>query len=119
METIPADKATERLKLHTHAQQDATLVRCVGRLTMESAPLLKTEVKGLIAQKKRVILDLHEVVQMDSSGLGALVALYISSKGANCEFRVVNMSKPIRELLSLSNLLLLFESCGRSGTRPV
>ena len=82
---------------------------------MESAPLLKAEVKCLIAPQKRVILDLQEVVQMDSSGLGALVALYISSKASNCEFQVVNMSKPIRDLLSLSNLLLLFESCGRYG----
>lgn len=119
METAPLEKAAERLKLHTEAGEDATLVRCSGWLTMESAPRLKTEVKGHIARCKRVVLDLHEVEKMDSSGLGALVALYISSKGANCEFQVVNMSKPIRDLLSLSNLLLLFESCGRSGTRPV
>lgn len=115
METIPADNATDRLKLHTHSEDDATVVRCTGRLTMESAPLLKTEVKALIAQNKRVILDLHEVAQMDSSGLGALVALYISAKKDACQFQIVNMSKPIRDLLSLSNLLLLFEPCGRYG----
>jgi anti-anti-sigma factor len=119
METSPGQNSAERLKLHSYAWEDATVVRCTGRLTMESAPLLKTEVKSLIAQKRRVILDLKEIVQMDSSGLGALVALYISAKGASCEFQVMNMSKPIRDLLSLSNLLLLFESCGRSGTRPV
>jgi anti-anti-sigma factor len=118
METAPLEKVAERLKLHIQTQEDATVVRCTGRLTMESAPQMKTEVKSLMASKKRVTLDLHDVVQMDSSGLGALVALYISSKGANCEFQVVNMSKPIRDLLTLSNLLLLFEPCGRYGPGP-
>lgn len=115
MDTSLEQNSTERLRLHSYAWEDAMVMRCTGRLTMESAPLLKTEVKSLIAQKKRVILDLKEIVQMDSSGLGALVALYISAKGASCEFQVVNLSKPIRDLLSLSNLLLLFESCGRYG----
>jgi anti-anti-sigma factor len=118
MGTIPEPNVADRLRLHTFAWEDATVVRCTGRLTMESAPQLKAEVKSLIAQKKRVILDLHEVVQMDSSGLGALVALYISAKGATCEFQVMNMSRAIRDLLSLSNLLLLFEPCGRYGPGP-
>lgn len=118
MENISGTTSPDCLKFHFHPAEDATIVRCSGRLIMESAPALKTEVKSLIAQKQRVILDLEEVIQMDSSGLGALVALYISSKGANCEFQVVNMSKAIRDLLSLSNLLLLFEPCGRYGPGP-
>jgi len=118
MGTIPEQNVADRLKLHTHTEDDATVVRCNGRLTMESAPQLKAEVKSHMAAKKRVILDLHEVVQMDSSGLGALVALYISAKKDACQFQIVNMSKPIRDLLSLSNLLLLFEPCGRYGPGP-
>jgi anti-anti-sigma factor len=54
---------------------------------------------------------------MDSSGLGALVGLYISAKSAKCEFQLHNLSPRIRDLLSLANVLSVFEECGRTGTR--
>jgi anti-anti-sigma regulatory factor len=44
---------------------------------------------------------------MDSAGLGTLVALYISSKNANCELYLANLSKPVRDLLGLSHVLSL------------
>ena len=53
---------------------------------------------------------------MDSSGLGTLVALYMSSKGARCELQLVNLTPRIRDLLALTNVLSVFETCGRSGT---
>jgi anti-sigma B factor antagonist len=105
------------LHLHTYAWEDATVVRCTGRLTAETSPQLKIEVKGLLPQKRRVILDLTELGYMDSSGLGVLVGLYISAKGAKCELQLLNLSPRIRELLSLSNVLAVFEDCGRTGTR--
>jgi anti-anti-sigma factor len=105
------------LNLHTYAWEDATVVCCTGRLTTETSQLLKTEVKVLLPNKRRVILDLTDLGYMDSSGLGALVGLYISAKGARCELQLVNLSPRIRELLSLTNVLSVFESSGRYGTR--
>ena len=105
------------LNLHTYAWEDATVVCCTGRLTTETSPLLKTEVKPLLLNKRRVILDLTDLTHMDSSGLGALVAIYISSKGASCQLQLVNLTPRIRELLSLTNILSLFEICGHCGTR--
>jgi anti-sigma B factor antagonist len=105
------------LSLHTYAWEDATVVCCTGRLTTETSALLKTEVKPLLLNKRRVILDLTELAHMDSSGLGALVGLYITAKGASCTLQLVNLSPRIRELLSLTNVLSVFETCGRYGTR--
>ena len=104
------------LNLRTYAWEDATVVCCTGRLTTETSPLLKTEVKPLLLNKRKVILDLTDLAHMDSSGLGVLVGLYISAKGANCQLQLVNLSPRIRELLSLTNVLSVFESCGRYGT---
>ena len=105
------------LQLQFHAREDATVIRCTGRLTAETSLHLKTEVKALLPNKRRLILDLGELTYMDSSGLGALVALYISAKTAKCEFQLLNLSPRMRELLSMTNLLSLFEACGRSGMR--
>ena len=108
---------TLSLHLHTYAWEDATVVRCTGRLTAETSAHLKTEVKALLPDKRRLILDLTELAYMDSSGLGTLVGLYISAKGAKCELQLLNLSPRIRELLSMTNLLSVFEACGRTGTR--
>ena len=105
------------LTLHTSTEQDATVVRCAGRLTIETSEILKKEVRPLLANKCRVILDLTDLAQMDSTGLGALVGLYISAKRAGCELQLVNLSPRIRELLSMTNIVSLFEACGRYNSR--
>jgi anti-sigma B factor antagonist len=116
MFTEPAIPA-QTLKLHSYAWEDAIVVSCTGRLISETSPFLKTEVKPLVLNNRRVILDFTDLAHMDSSGLGTLVGLYISAKGASCELQLVNLSPHIRELLSLTNVLSVFEACGRYGTR--
>jgi len=104
-------------KLHTSTQGDATIIQCAGKLTAEHSEALKSHVKSLIPHAKRIVLDLNEVTRMDSAGLGAVVGLYTSARKAKCEFLLVNYSKPVRELLGLTNLLSVFEGLAQSGTR--
>jgi anti-anti-sigma factor len=73
----------------------------------------------LIPQTKRVVLDLNDVVFMDSSGLGALIGVYVTAKNARCELQLINLSKKIRDLLGMTNLLSVFESAGQYGTRTI
>ncbi|MGH9709099.1 MAG: STAS domain-containing protein, partial [Candidatus Acidiferrales bacterium] len=98
------------MKLYTSNLEDELTVRCVGRLTVEQAGILKEHVKSMIPQKKRIILDLNEITQMDSSGLGTLVSLYVSAKKGSCDLLLINYSKPVKDLLGLTNLLSVFEA---------
>jgi len=107
--------STRGFRVHSYQWEDTTVVECHGKLTVENAPLLKCEAKSAIGQKKRIVLDLKEVPLMDSSGLGTIVGLYVSARTNRCEFRLVNANQQIRELLGISNLLLLFETAGRHG----
>jgi anti-sigma B factor antagonist len=116
---VPFQTATisvQGLELRTSAQEDIVVVTCSGRLVNENALHLKNHVKALIPHEKRIVLELAEITRMDSAGLGTLVALYISSKNANCELYLANLSKPVRDLLGLSHVLSVFEACGRCGT---
>ena len=106
------------LRLETSSADDATIVRCCGDLTMEHSPALGSHVKGMIPNAKRIFIDLQEVNRMDSSGLGAIVGLYISARKAKCELILVNYNKSIRNLLGLTNLLSVFEVCGQVGRFP-
>ena len=113
MATNPPNAPTSRLKLDVSTVEDATVVRLSGNLTRDDAPSFKEQVKALIPQTKRLVLDLSEVVYMDSSGLGAVVSVYISAKKAGCDLQLINLSKRVRELLGLTNLLSVFETTGQ------
>ena len=58
-----------------------------------------------------------QVEHMDSSGIGAVVRLYVSAKKENCELRLVNFNQRIRDLLGLSGLLKIFGDCGKYMVR--
>lgn len=113
----PAPASPTGLHLYAYQWDKVTVVECTGRLTIEHSDELKSRVRALIPDAKGVILDLRGVGRMDSAGLGALVALYISAKKANCDFMVANYNQSIKALLGLTNLLSVFESCAQSGMR--
>jgi anti-anti-sigma factor len=46
---------------------------------------------------------------MDSSGLGALVGLYVSARGQNCELKVIHLNQRLQELFRLTKLASVFE----------
>jgi len=95
----------------------ATLLVCTGRLTMEATDHFKEQVKARFSDGKPVILDLSGVSHIDSSGLGALVSLWVSSKSARCQLQFYNLSAPVKRLLGTTHVLKAFESCGSHLTR--
>lgn len=105
------------LKMQVSKQDDATVVACSGRLTLGAAANFKSHVKGLLRESKRVVVDLSGVTYMDSSGLGAIVGVYVASKSAHTELRLINFNQQIRQLFGLTNLLSLFETCGQQNIR--
>lgn len=113
----PHEAVHSGLKLHTHTQGDETVIYCAGRLTFEHTDALKTLGKSLMPHAKRIVVDLKQVDWLDSAGIGTLVGLYVSARKAGCEFLLVNYSKAVRDLLGISHLLSVFETCGRTGMR--
>ena len=105
------------LILQTQPSGDATVVHCKGRLTVEHSEAMKNHVRNLLPATRRIVIDLREVTRMDSSGLGVIVGLYISAKKCGCELILINYNKSIKDLLGLTNLLSVFESCAQSGMR--
>ena len=109
--------AKSKLELITSRDADAITVQCRGRLTSEFSGEFKQQVKALLAQAKRLVLDFSELAYMDSSGLGAVVGIYVSSKSCGCRLEMIHFSRQVRELLGLTHLLSAFESCGEHMIR--
>jgi anti-sigma B factor antagonist len=105
--------STRGFHVRAYETDDAMIVECHGRLTTENAPLLRMEVKDLVPQHKRIVLDMKEVPQMDSAGLGTVVGLYVTARTRGCRIEMVNANDAIRKLFSVTNMLSLFEHAGR------
>ncbi len=100
---------TPELSFETSGNRVETVVRCTGKITSATSELFQSTVKRLIPTTKKVVLDLTHVSHMDSSGLGALVGVWISAKRAGCELRLINLSQRLKGLLRITNLAKVFE----------
>jgi anti-anti-sigma factor len=103
---------TPDLTLQIHSEGDVSTILCRGRLVAGVTDTLHQEVKRLIPVSSRIVLDLTDLVQLDSMGLGAIVSLYVSARSSRCGLELINLSPRVRELLGITNLLSVFEVCG-------
>lgn len=117
MGTNPADVPASTLSLQISVDGDSAHVKCIGYLVAGVTDLLSSEVKQLLRQSKRIVLDLTDLRKMDSMGLGTLVRLYVTAKREGSQIELINLSRQVRELLGITNLLSVFEICGEQGMR--
>jgi anti-anti-sigma factor len=110
---MPAPAIPHVLSLRTRIEPGAIVVECRGRLVREAADQLRRTVRPLLFQTSCLTLDLTDLAHMDSSGLGALVGLYVSARGAGCQLQLINLNQRIRELLGMTHLLSAFQACGK------
>lgn len=106
-------------RVHCYDKGDVLVAECHGKLTFENTQVLKDEVRGKIPGHKQIVLDLQEVPQIDSSGLGTIVGLYVSARTRGCRVEIANASQQIRQIFSMTNLLSLFEEAGRHHGKTI
>ena len=103
--------------IDVRSENGTVLVKCRGRLVYGQTDILKEGVKDLLLTSRRVVVDLSEVDHMDSTGLGAVVQLYVSAKASRCELQLLNLAPQVRKLFGIANILSLFEPCGEHNLR--
>jgi anti-sigma B factor antagonist len=91
---------------------DVMVLDLKGKITLgEGDELLKDKVNSLINQgHRKLVLNLAEVPYLDSAGLGEVVRAYttVSREGGN--LKLLNLTKRITDLLSITKLLTVFET---------
>ena len=105
------------LTLAVDHKGETAVVRCTGRLVSGVNERLNAQVKQLIPECKRIVLDLKDCTHMDSSGLGTVVRLYVSAKSAGCLLELANIGKPIRNLLGVTHLISVLAIVGENNIR--
>jgi anti-sigma B factor antagonist len=97
------------LILETVRSPEETIVHCTGTISSSTSALLQTTVRSLIPETKCVVLDLTDVSYMDSSGLGAIVGLYLSAKRQHCGLKLIKLNQRLQQLFRLTKLAAVFE----------
>jgi anti-sigma B factor antagonist len=100
------------LQLTTEKAPERIVVRGVGRITSDTETYFQDTIRNLIPQTKRLVLDLTGVDFVDSSGLGALVSLYMHASRSGCLIEIANPKQRIRDLFKMTKLSNVFETSG-------
>ena len=91
---------------------DVTVLDLKGKMTLgEGDELLKDKVNSLMNQgRKKILMNLGEVPYIDSAGLGEIVRTYTTVSRQGGTMKLVNLTKRITDLLSITKLLTVFET---------
>ena len=91
---------------------DVVILDLKGKVTLgEGDELLKDKVNSLLLQgHKKIILNLAGVPYIDSAGLGEIVRTYTTVSRQGGSLKLLNLTKRITDLLSITKLLTVFET---------
>jgi anti-sigma B factor antagonist len=98
------------LKIQTKTTQGITVVECAGRIVFgEESAALRADLKRILANSKKVVLDLENVSYIDSGGLGMLVGVYSSARAAGADIKLSGLGQRVRDVLQITKLVTVFE----------
>ena len=91
---------------------DVMILDLKGKITLgEGDELLKDKVNSLVNQgHKKIVLNLADVPYIDSAGLGEVVRTYTTVSRQGGSLKLLNLTKRITDLLSITKLLTVFET---------
>jgi anti-sigma B factor antagonist len=91
---------------------EITILDLKGKMTLgEGDELLKDKINSLLAAgKKKLLLNLEGVPYIDSAGLGEVVRTYTTVSRQGGSLKLLNLTKRIEDLLSITKLLTVFDT---------
>lgn len=100
------------MKITNREEGGVTVIEPKGKITIgEGDLILRDEItKNLSEEKKKLVLDLGGVSYMDSAGVGELVSVYTSVKNRGGELKLANLTKKIKDLLTITQLMTIFDT---------
>lgn len=100
------------MQIHERAVGDVMVLDLKGKVTMGDGDELLRETINRLAEKglKKIVLNLAEVPYVDSVGLGEIVRTYTTVSRQGGSLKLLNLTKRITDLLSITKLLTVFET---------
>jgi anti-sigma B factor antagonist len=91
---------------------DVTILDLSGSIRMgEGCISLRNAIRGLADDgRKNILLNLASVKNVDSSGIGEMIANYTSITRDGGQLKLLNLTEKIRDLLVITKLLTVFDA---------
>lgn len=88
-----------------------TIVDLKGLLMLgESSAVLRMTIRELMdRQCRKIVLNFREVTQIDSAGVGELVAAFSTVKSKDGQLKLLNPPKKVQDMLKLTQLVKLID----------
>ena len=100
------------MKISTRTVEAVTVVDHEGKLMLgEDTEQFRTRIRELLdSSAKKILLNMGNVNYLDSSGVGELVRAYASASSQGGQLKLLNLTKRIHDLLTVTKLLTVFET---------
>jgi anti-sigma B factor antagonist len=96
------------LKVHTTKLGNVAVLSYQGKIVRGQTEALRTAVLAQV-DASVVVLDLARVNTIDAGGLGVLLASRKETQSKEIEFRLINVTKLVRQVLEITRLDSVFE----------
>ena len=100
------------MQIEERSAGDVIVLDLKGKMTLgDGDELLKDKINSLVHQgQRKVVLNLEGVPYIDSAGLGEIVRTYTTISRQGGSMKLLNLTKRITDLLSITKLLTVFET---------
>ncbi len=99
------------IRVSTRLVKGVVVIDIFGQLRLgEATSKLRAEVQQLLQDgHKKILLNLAEVLHIDSSGIGELMTTYTTVQSHGGELKLLNLTKNVRNLMQVTRLFTIFD----------
>jgi anti-sigma B factor antagonist len=100
------------MKIVERQVEDVVILDLHGKILIgEGDDALRDAVNKVVdGGKTKILLNLADVPYVDSAGLGEIVRCYTTVSRKGGRLKLINLTKKIQDLLSITKLLTVFET---------
>lgn len=99
-----------RFEYKKEEQDEVMLFTLIGSLDIGTVSAMKADLDSLLSTgQHKVLFDLYDLEQVDSSGIGAIIALFKRVRSNNGDMKIARLIGQPKEIFSLLRLDRVFE----------
>lgn len=108
---------TAQLRIAERCVGDVTVLDLAGRLEVADGDIeFVSAVDALLAAgRAKIVVNLRDVVRIDSGGIGVLVAKYVSAQKRGGDLKLLHLTPHTHRPLAVTRLLTVLESYDDEG----
>jgi anti-sigma B factor antagonist len=105
------DRTPVKMQTTTRHIGDIAVLEISGRITLGEGNVMLREIVRELLDKgnEKIVLNLHEVQYVDSSGMGELVKTHTTVRNRGGQLRLINLNKRVNDLLQMTRLSAVFD----------